>query len=303
MEKLFKLAWKRFKERFLRYYLVSLLGWGILLVSILGMVMLGGVFYVLFLLLGKSLIIGGSLVMVWVISFLLLIGYIDGWVKLANVSAIRDGGANSVMGCFGETKGIIIGFLVFEILQALFLTGIFYTNILLLIPAILWSVWGAFSIFAYVEGKRGGLTPLWYSRARVKKSFMRVFISLVVLFLAILMVYFILFRISGKMAFLNGAISFLLGPFITAYVYELYKSLPEADEYKVPSVWVILSIIGWIIIVLVFVVLGNAMKEKLLQEEMMLKRRRLPRYYIQKNFNRTHPQPLKPKTFRRINRL
>lgn len=274
MEKLFKQAIGRFKTKFLRYFLTYVLGVGISILTVLALLLVAGLFAVIVLLTGKSPIVIGILATIFVLGAILALMYISSWTLLAKLTAIADQKTNDVLDCFRQTRGNVLGFVGFAVLSGLFFLGMAYTNILLFIPALVWSIWGAFAQFAFLEGKRGGLKPLWYSKAKVKGHFGKVFLYLAVIYVSAYIVSFLSIQINEKMVYVNSLLWFLFTPFVLAYLYEIYKSLPEPKEVKAPTGWIVASVIGWVamtaLIVLGISKLPQALKnvdtDKLLKE-------------------------------------
>lgn len=247
MEKIIGLSFERFKKSFLRYFLVYVLSILGTIGVALGTVIIGGILFLIFMALGRPVIPGIIVGTVAAIALFIGLLYISAWIQLAQVLSVVGTDIKEVFDCFKKAKPMVWSFLGFGILSALFFFGLFYTNILLFIPMIVWMIWGSFSAFAFIDGKRGGLTPLWYSRAKVQGHFWKVFLYILVAYAALFVLSSLTVKIDESLAVVNGIVWFLASPFLLAYFYEIYHSLPKPTEVKRPTGWVILSIIGWVL--------------------------------------------------------
>jgi len=261
MEQIFQKAWVRFKKSFLRYFLVFILGFGASILSILGYSLLAGLFFLVYYLAGKLVFVGGLLVFVYLVLFILGMWYLSSWIQLATIVAILDQKVTDVTQCYKKTRSSIFDFIIFSLLNGLFILGLLYTNVFFFIPYILWAIWSTFAKIAFIEGHRGGLTPLWYSRAKVRGNFWKVLSYLMVLNLAIYLLTFFLSQLNDVFSYLNILIWFVFAPFVISFTVELYKSLPTPKKYKPSTAWIILSVIGWVLTpVLLFFVFSSVLR-------------------------------------------
>lgn len=259
MEKLIKLSLARLKKTLLRYFLVYVLGVLATLAMFLVLGLVAGLFYGLFLLLGKNLILGAILIIVYVLIAIISAIYLSSWLSLAQISTITSDEVKDLTDSFKKTRGLVWPYVGFFMLSCLFGLGIFYLNILLFIPLFLWSIWGAFSIFAFLDNHRGGLTPLWYSKAKIKGHFWKVFLYYAVLYFALIILSSLVMQVDSQYSFVNSLLWFLFMPFMIGFSYELYRSLPEPETVTKPKIWIGLAILGWLlyIVLLKQIPLGN----------------------------------------------
>lgn len=147
------------------------------------------------------------------------------------------------------------GYIWFSLFSGLFLFGLFPLGIAsMFIVLILWSLWSVFSLFIYIEKRKKGLENLWISRMMVQRQFWYVVKNVLLVGVPALMLAFGIsfFYKSGLVQFITSFFyGIVLYPFMASFFYELYKTLPEPEHVKTPKVWLILSGIGWIIIVCV----------------------------------------------------
>lgn len=269
MEKLFQKAWGRFKKTFLRYFLTLLLGIGVIILASLGFLILAGLFFLVYIIAGKLVFVGGLLAFIFVIALIIGMWYLSAWIQLATLTAIIDNKVKDVTQCYKKTRPLVPGFIVYSLLSSLFMIGLLYTNIFFFIPFILWSVWGWFATIAFVNGHRGGLTPLWYSRNKVRNNFWKVLGYVLLLNLAVWLLAFVLAQISDVFSYFNFLISFIFSPFILAFMYELYQSLPKPKKHEPSTAWIVLSVVGWILTpVVLFFIFMNIAKNPNITEQL-----------------------------------
>jgi len=256
MEKIIQASFARFKKTFLRYFLVYVLGMLGFTLAVLAVLATGGAMFLLYLILGKQLVVAISLGTIFGLGTFALIIYLATWFQLSQVLAITKPELKEVYDCFRESRALILPFLGFSILHALFLMGFFLSNIFFFLPYIIWSIWGAFAVFAFLDGKRGGLMPLWFSKAKVSHNFFKVLLYIAIAYSALFLVTSIFTQINKDLSFLSSLVWFLATPFLMSYSYEIYRSLPEPKAVKRSTTGIVFSIIGW---VLNFLLIGIAL--------------------------------------------
>lgn len=251
MEKIISLAFNRFKQTALRFFLIYIFG----ILGFLGLTILFGLvatlgFFVFFL--TKQYLIGSIIGVIFLVLVIFAYILLATWVQLAQFYTVMNPSSLKTIDSFKKTKNLIFSYVSFVFLNALFFLGIFYTNVLLFIPFILWTIWGSFVLYAFLEGHRGKLTPLWYSRAKITGRFLKVLSYILVIYVTygLISVFFIQLDNKVYINFIN-VLGFLAGPFIASYFYELYLSLPEPTEVKPSFIWIALSIIGWVLFIAV----------------------------------------------------
>jgi len=247
MEQLIKKGFNRFKKTFLSYFLTYILGvlfvLAFMAVALLAIALLG----LLFVVLGKSTLVAVIGGVILGLGFIFGLIYIASWIQLSQTFAIVKTDIKSAVNCYKQSRELVLPFIGFGVLSSFFMIGLFYTTILLFIPLILWAIWGMFAVFAFIDGKRGGLMPLWYSKAKTTGYFWKILLYVTVIYFAFGLISYLTMQINPKYGFFNGLLWFLTTPFLMSYVYELYLSLPEPKEVKQSTGWIMVSVIGWII--------------------------------------------------------
>lgn len=274
MEKIISLSFNRFKKTFLRYFLVYVLSVLGFVGTFLAAAISAGVMVGLYFLLGQQMAVAIILGILLAVLIIGLFVYLTTWMQIAQTLVIIKPEIKSVIDSFKEAQPLIPGLIIFQIINGLFLAGLFLTNIFLFVPYLLWSIWGSFSLFYYIAGKRGGLTPLWYSRAKVNTNFFKV----VGYYLIIVFAYFLIAGLVSQggeeLGFINTIFWFIASPLIISFSYELFQSLPEPKEVKAPKSWLLFSVLGWAVnALLIFGILSSGYRSlpKLLKQNKQLK--------------------------------
>jgi hypothetical protein len=271
MEILTKKAWDRFKEKFLRYFFAFIISIGIVLLTLLCLLLLGGLLFLIYVLLDKNQAAGTVLIVVYGLLSIATLIYVSSWTNLAKIAAVTDFKAEGAMNVIKQTRKITVGFVIYSILSGLFFFGLFYTNIFLFIPLILWSTWSTFEIFAYLDGKQKLLSALWYSKAKVNTRFWQVFGILVILYLALFIISFSLTALDERMSIFNVLMWFVSTPFIIAFKYELYKKLPEPKNLEPSKAWLALSFLGYVITIAIVIFSINGVVSKTINNPNFIK--------------------------------
>ena len=261
IEILFQKSFARFKERFLAYLIVAVMGWGLALLFGLGTLILTGIVVGIWFvtkLVALTVLFG---VAAGLVSLCALI-YIGSWIQLATYDTLISTKKLPPFEVYKRVKPLVGGYVYFSIVLGLFLIGLLPLTLLsLFIVAILWNLWGIFSVFVYLEKQKKGLENLWISRSMVNQKFWPI-AGLVLLVLVFIVLVSALF-FQAKSGFLVSFVSqFVITPFVTALYYELYLTLKQPAKAKPASVWVGLSILGILVMVvgsiIGFQVLGKA---------------------------------------------
>jgi hypothetical protein len=257
IEDLMKAAFIRTKDRFLSYvlaYLLSfLIGLGVgaaiaLLVGLNAVVWFGS----------KSVPVSAITSLISGVAALLGLIYVGSWTSLAITASIISPQKMGVTEYFKSVKPFVWDYYWVSLLTGLFMLGLLPFGLLsFFIIYILWSIWGAFLVFVFLDRKEKGLQNLFISKAIVSTKFWGVVLRILILYVAY---YAIVYGItlaqtssqeaSGVLGILSFIISIIAGPFIISYLYELYRNLPEPTQVGSNTVWKILSIVGGVIMVL-----------------------------------------------------
>lgn len=260
VDTLFRNGWTRYKERILAIIFTSLLGFGIMLSSMFGLILVGVVLVGLILVLKMPFLYIFFIPMA--IGFWLAIWYLGTWVQLASVRVITDhANPKEIWNNFREAAKITVPFMVVGLIAGLFMIGLWYTYIFI-IPLILWMVWVSFMVFVYLDEKKGGLYPLWRSREIIQKHFMGVLGRLAILWVLSFAILFV-FNMTRYLAPLGIFVQlFLVQPLTIIITYEMYKSLKEKHKPgKNPqsTSWLVVSIIGWVFFFVIMVALMSTL--------------------------------------------
>ncbi len=261
LETLVSNAFKQSKERFLSYLFVYIIGVLITVTAAVVIALSAGFLF----LLSKTVnlliltIFLGAILAIAVIAALL---YFGSWIQLAILSVITNKQKISVSESLVKTRPIVPGFIIVNVLSGLFILGLLPFGVLSLLTIFfLWGIWGAFTGLVYLYQKQPkGLDSLWLSKQMVDQNFWGI-VGRIVLVWAVIYFFIFLFTFSKNsfLGSLSPIISIIVTPFIIAFIYEIYKNLSVPKSIKLPSVWVTLSVIGWIILLVIIVVLGGVL--------------------------------------------
>lgn len=261
IEHLVRQAFARTKDRFLGYFLTAVLNFALWTGLFISILLLSGVLFFIYTVtkLASLLII---LAIVLSILMLFLIVYISAWTQLTAITVIIQEEKLDAIETFKKVKPLVNGYLWFISLNFLFSFGLLPWGLLSLFTIIvLWSVWGVFSTFVYLQSRRKGLINLWVSRELVNQKFWGI---LGRMFLINLSVAFIsMFLISSGKSAASYLITILLqlftAPFVISFKFEMFKNLKEPEKVNAPKVWVALSIIGLVVLILLFIFSVNGL--------------------------------------------
>lgn len=263
IEVLVKQAFARTKERFLSYFLIGVLTYVVFIVLMLAGV-LGGV-VVGVLVAAKVLVVAVVLGMLLGVAFFLLMFYIGSWMSLGAVNIIISKEKMGISASLRYVKPMVWGYIWLNAVVLLFTLGLLpFGLITFFIIPLLWSVWGMFTGFVYLEYQKKGLANLWMSKALVGQKFWGILGRAVLIIVSIWLIQIALVyggRAAG-MSGVSGIVSFLVslftGPFVISFLYEMYANTDKNVAVKSPVGWVVVSVIGYVLIVAFTVVVGAA---------------------------------------------
>jgi hypothetical protein len=254
IETLFKSAFKRTRDRFLSYFLSSVIisGASIVLV-VLGFLISGGLIF-LFSLSHNAFLIGTVstvIALVFVLAFL----YLFSWWGLVVVELMIQSSKTDVVGAFKKVKPLVWNYLSTQAIIGLFILGLLPFIVLSLgVIGLLWSFWAVFVAFLFLEKNKRGMDALWSSRTLYNKKFWPITGRLLLITLVIAVLQIVLGAThQDSLRVLSWLISLVTTPFVISYNYEIYKSLDQSEEAAKNTVWTVLSVAGWIITVLLLV--------------------------------------------------
>ncbi len=255
IENLMRAAFDRTKDRFLSYFLTLLLYIGMFIGTIIALALIGGLNFLIYTA-TKSIAVTATTAIISGAAAIAGMIYLNSWGALAMIAVMISPEKLGVMEVYKSVQPLIWKYVGFSVLMSLFIIGLIPISIpTLFILLIVWGVWGSFSVFEFLEKKQKGLQPLWASKATVSKNFWPIFIRLAIVYVAIWIVSGILGSAGDENPFatiLSIAFSFLVTPFITSYIYQIYKNVPHATEVGSQKVWIVISVIGWALLVLFF---------------------------------------------------
>jgi hypothetical protein len=259
IETLVSKAFERTKQRFLSYLFVYVIG---ILIAIAAAAVIA-VSAVLLFFLFKTANLPALTIFLGVVLAVSVIGaliYLGSWIQLTVLSVITDDKKMSVNEALKKTRPLVPGFIVLALLNGLFIAGLLPFGILsLFIIFILWAIWGAFTGLVYLYQKQPrGLNSLWLSRQMVDQNFWGI-VGRLILVGAVIYFFLFLFTFSGNsfLRSLSPIVSLVVTPFIIAFLYEMYKNLTVPKTVTTPTVWITLSVIGWVLLLIVIAAFGG----------------------------------------------
>jgi hypothetical protein len=264
IEVLLKNAFMRTKERFLSYFLSSLIMWGATaLYATLGLLLGGSLVFLVAL--TKSTILVGAVSTVLVLAFLMGLFYFMGWWGIAVIEIITQESKTDVVGALKKVKPLVWSYLGTQAVVGLFMLGLLpFMVISLGVVAILWGYWGAFIAFAFLEKGKRGMDALWYSRSLFNQKFWPITARMLLLTLLLVFIQGLLgSNDHNVLRVASWVVSILSTPFVYSYYYAIYKNLDRSAESVKSTGWVVTSIIGWIITVVVLVAFSAAAAKNL----------------------------------------
>ncbi len=280
IEKIIAVAFNRTKERFLPYLLAAIFGIGLVILAIIAMGFLGGIVFLLWL--GTK-----STVISYIFGTIALLGsiagfiYVQSWFSLTIVYTVIAKSRVSAMDAFKEMRPLVRGYIWVSIINFLLLFGLLPFGIVtIFILYFFWIVWSMFTVYVYIEKKMHGLDNLFMSKAIISKRFWEFVLKIVIIYVLYLLVVFIIQAIGQESSAISSIIymifSFLSGPFLISYLYEMYSQFEHPKDIGSKQIWIILSVVGWIIMVFGFFAFSSFIGRELpkIQEGLMNKEER-----------------------------
>lgn len=254
IEQLISAAFNRTKERFLPYLLAAIFGVGLVIAAMLAMGLLAGVVFLLWL--GtKSTVIAGIFGTIALIASIAGFIYIQSWLSLSIVYTLIAKQRVSVTDAFKTMRPLITGYIWVSIVNFLLLFGLLPFGIVtIFILFLVWAVWSTFTVYVYIEKRMHGLDNLFMSKAIISKNFWGFVFRIVIIYVLYLLVAFVIQAIGRESSALSGIIymifSFLAGPFMISYMYEMYHNFEHPKDVGSKQIWIILSAVGWVIMII-----------------------------------------------------
>lgn len=253
LETLFKVAFKRTKERFLTYFLTYILSIFIFI----------GLFLAIGLVVGINVLVAMATqsetvsITLGIISGIAAVGgliFVGCWTSLAYLYALIAPNKIGVMEVYKTVKPLVWPYFKVSIITTIFMVGLLPFGIITIgILLLLWGIWGMFMLFVFLDKKETGLQNLFISKEIVSSNFWGIVFRAIMIYGAYMVILFLLGVASGNEnssgigAILITILGIFAGPFITSYFYEMYKRIPSPKEVSSNTFWVILSVVGWIL--------------------------------------------------------
>ncbi len=256
IELLFKQSFIRTKDRIIEYFLVVVLNFLIWIAFLLGLLLLGGLVFILYNVTKSfSLIIGIGLTVSAFAMVILL--YLHTWLSLLAVKIVIQEEKHGVIETFKDLKPLVWGYVWFALLSFLFLLILFPLGVVSLgIVFVLWSFWNSFSVFIYLETQQKGLNNLWFSRTMINQKFWGVAGRLLILNGAILLINILFLRVKEfPISLLVVILPLFTTPFVISYGYFMFRNLTKPEQVKFPLIWFILGVLSWIAVMILVIVL------------------------------------------------
>ncbi|MFW5703525.1 MAG: hypothetical protein ACOCXQ_01700 [Patescibacteria group bacterium] len=277
VETLITNAFDRFKDRFLQYLLTIAISVGVNLVVAIALLILIGIHVLLYVLTQSVPVV----VTVGVITGVLaIVGmfYVSSWIQLTIIQVITAEKKPGVIETFKEMRKhswdyFLVSLLSFFLVFGIVILGIFGFVIPGIVLGFLWSVWGAFVAYVFLEHKYKGLQNVWASYHIINTHFWGIVGRLLLLGLVIWLIYGIFLAGATQYESLSlfaNLLGFVISPFAIAYSYEIYKNLDtNKPDTKSSMAWIIVSVLGWVILLGGILFLSSSISEALpaLQEQ------------------------------------
>jgi hypothetical protein len=264
VEGLIKRAFARTKDRFLSYFLTWVASFGMIIGAFLLLLVLGSLVMIASGI-AKSMLAAVVLGIIIGIGFYIGFIYISSWIVLATIEVLISEEKLGVGATFAKVKPMVWGYFWMSFLAGLFMMGLMPWGILSLgVIFVLWALWSSFMAFAYLKFQKKGLQSLWISRQMFRQNPWGIFGRSLLLTVAIWAISIAINLVFGSMG-KNGSMassgismifSLLYAPFAMSFSYEMFSNLEAPkEEVKTPTVWVVFSVLGWALTILL-VVLG-----------------------------------------------
>jgi hypothetical protein len=202
------------------------------------------------------------LIILWFILFFLSILAIDVIFPIVSISIFQGKQGIPVLDLIKRSKTFFWTLFFTLLLSGLIILG---GTIILVIPGLLFAFFFTFISYEVVIDKQSVRSALRRSYFMVKSFFWQILGRLLLLEAGIIVISTILDRLEGAAALLS-LVQFLFTLFVSwyarGYTYLLYKQLRERTAFpehiSIKWVWIV-SVIGWVIILLLLVGVGMGM--------------------------------------------
>ena len=207
-----------------------------------------------------TVLVGGILVIA-----LVAFGYLTAWIGLGLTKIImQENPKVDIARSFKSVQPFIHDFFTIQFFMGLFIFGLIPFIVLSFgVVGIIWSVYINFLLFVYLDKKKRGMDNLWLCKAMISPHLWAIAGRIFLLSMIIGIITSIFTAMDSIVLKIVGyAISLLAAPFSLSYHYEIYKNLNEPKTFKRPTDWIIASILGFglslvVVIALIFVFIQN----------------------------------------------
>ena len=244
-----KKAWKRLSDHFVDYIKVYIVMIGSFIVLALAM---GGI-SLSFFAIAKS--VNNVLLYVFVVPLLLasFFGfiYLATWTGLAIIDSIIGKINIPIRERFTKLRPRVIGYIWFNAFFGLFMLGLIPFGIITLgILFLFWFLASSFVGFIYLEHKEPGMMNLWISRHMMKNQFLRMIALIVIVYGIVFTIDMVLLRSDHIITNLTSwFLNIIAGPYLLALKYEIYKEIPYPNIVETPKRWLLLSKVGFVVLI------------------------------------------------------
>lgn len=261
-------SWDLFKQTWVAYlklvgltvaYIILALIVGVLLILPLSFVA-GGSLFQLFNQPTPFTIITFILFVLWLLVLFVSFFLIEIAFPIASIFILQGKKTSPIFDLIKSTKPFFLPVIITILLSGFLAVGGMF---LFVIPGLLITFLFTFVLYEVVISGHKGLTALKHSYFMVKSNFWEVLVRLVVLELAILIVTSFLRKVAAGDGLLS-LVSFLFSLFASwygrAYVFLLYKEVRARTTFpeKISINWIwIVSVVGWGIILLLFIAIAS----------------------------------------------
>lgn len=263
IEALIRSAWRRTLDRFVSYFLAIVLS---VVIFVAVLIACGIVAAVLIAVSAAFSLTNLGLVSVLLIVLMSLVGYlvllyVGSLINLLVNEVIIQEEKTGVMETLSKVRPLVWDFVWLSFLMSLFLGGLFIWGVLsLFIVYILWSIWGVFTTFVFLDKRKKGLNNLWLSKTMVSQRFWGIVGRMLLLNVAAFIISSILASSKNSVLELSSVlVSLITQPFLISFSYEMYRNIPEPQNVKRPGIWVGLSVVGYVLFIMMSVVAGSSL--------------------------------------------
>jgi hypothetical protein len=262
IERLVNVAFQRTKERFLSFFVTTLIVYGMFILAFIGIALIVALHFFIYAVTSSVAVTATVGTIVGLIAIVGLF-YLNAWSSLAMFQVMIGDTGKTAIEVLKEVRPKVWSYTWLISIMPLFFLGLLPISIFtLFILYVVWGIWAAFTSFIFLEQGHKGMDNVWVSKAMVQQNFWGIFGRIALVNLAVIVLTGAIAGLGGESGwanFLSIVVSFVTTPFIIAYTYEIYKATPVVKTAERPTVWIAISVIGWILMLfLLFYSVSNA---------------------------------------------